>query len=42
VTWVDNQFAVATPRGDLRFGTLNAPGPQWLELDWVQIETKGP
>lgn len=38
VTWVDNQFAVATPRGDLRFGTLDAPGRQWLELDWVQIE----
>ncbi len=42
VTWVDNQFAVATPRGEFRFGTLDAPGPQWLELDWIQIETKGP
>ena len=38
VTWVDNQFAVATPRGDLHFGTLDAPGRQWLELDWIQIE----
>ena len=40
VTWVDNQFAVATPRGEFRFGTLDAPGKQWLELDWVEIETK--
>jgi hypothetical protein len=38
VTWVDNQFAVATPRGQFRFGTLNAPGRQWLELDWIDIE----
>jgi len=38
VTWVDNQFAVATPRGDFRFGTLDAPGRQWLELDWIRIE----
>jgi len=37
VTWVDNQFAVATPRGDFRFGTLDAPGRQWLELDQIQI-----
>jgi hypothetical protein len=40
VTWVDNQFALATPRGEFRFGTLDAPGRQWLELDWIQIETK--
>jgi hypothetical protein len=38
VTWVDNQFAVATPRGQFRFGTLDAPGRQWLELDWINIE----
>ncbi len=38
VTWVDNQFAVATPRGEFRFGTLDAPGKQWLELDWISIE----
>jgi hypothetical protein len=38
VTWVDTQFAVATPRGEFRFGTLDAPGEQWLELDWIRIE----
>ncbi len=38
VTWVDNQYAVATPRGEFRFGTLDAPGQQWIELDWISIE----
>jgi hypothetical protein len=38
VAWLDNQFAIATPRGDFRFGTLNS-GPQWLEMDSVRIET---
>src|SRR5215469_6783753 len=37
VAWLDNQYAVATPRGILRFGTV-ASGPQWLELDSVRIE----
>ena len=37
VAWLDNQYAVATPRGILRFGTL-ASGPQWFELDSVIIE----
>jgi hypothetical protein len=29
---------MATPHGDFRFGTLDAPGEQWLELDWARIE----
>ena len=37
VAWLDNQFAIATPRGDFHFGTLNS-GPQWLEMDSVRIE----
>jgi hypothetical protein len=37
VAWLDNQFAIATPRGDFHFGTLNC-GPQWMELDSVKIE----
>jgi hypothetical protein len=36
VAWIDNQYAVATPRGRLRFGTI-ATGPEWLELDYVRI-----
>lgn len=37
VAWLDNQFAVATPRGAFRFGTVES-GAQWLELDSVSIE----
>lgn len=37
VAWLDNQFAIVTPRGDFHFGTLNC-GPQWMELDSVKIE----
>ena len=37
VAWLDNQYAVATPRGQLRFGTVSS-GPQWLELDSVKID----
>src|SRR5579859_3086801 len=37
VAWLDNQFAIATPRGDFHFGTLNS-GPQWLEMDSVRID----
>src|SRR6266851_1348649 len=37
VAWLDNQYAVATPRGVLRFGTL-ASGPQWFDLDSVRID----
>lgn len=37
VAWLDNQFAIASPRGVLRFGTV-ASGPQWFELDSVRIE----
>ncbi|MGZ3672955.1 MAG: hypothetical protein ACXVCO_01480, partial [Ktedonobacterales bacterium] len=36
VAWVDNQYAVATPRGAFRFGTLDS-GPEWLEIDWLRI-----
>jgi hypothetical protein len=31
VAWLDNQYAVVTPRGVFRSGTL-ASGPQWLDL----------
>src|SRR5579885_3084460 len=37
VAWLDNQFAVATPRGVLRFGTVNS-GPQWFEIARLRIE----
>jgi len=37
IAWLDNQYAVATPRGVLRFGTV-ASGPQWFELDAIKID----
>lgn len=37
VAWLDNQYAIATPRGVLRFGTV-ASGSQWFELDSLKIE----
>lgn len=36
VAWVDNQYAIATPRGQFRFGTL-VSGPEWIELESVRI-----
>lgn len=38
VMWLDNQYLVATPRGQLSWGLLNAPGRQWMEVDWLAIE----
>lgn len=37
VAWLDNQYAIATPRGVIRFGTVPS-GPQWFELDSISIE----
>src|SRR5215472_6490480 len=36
VAWLDNQYAVATPQGVLRFGTV-ACDEQWVEMDSVSI-----
>jgi hypothetical protein len=37
VAWLDNQYAIATPRGTLRFGTISS-GPQWLDIGSIRIE----
>ncbi len=37
VAWLDNQYAVVTPRGVFRFGTV-ASEPEWFELDAIRIE----
>ena len=37
VVWVDNQYAIATPRGRLRFGALDTD-KQWLELASFSIQ----
>jgi hypothetical protein len=41
VAWVDNQYAIATPDGTLRFGTMDT-GPQWLELASLRITRLAP
>ncbi len=38
VMWMDNQYLVATPWGRLRWGLLDMPGQQWLEVDHLAIE----
>ena len=38
VAWLDNQYAVATPRGSLRFGTVCIEQEEWFALDYVRIE----
>jgi len=38
VAWLDNQYAVVTPRGVLRFGTVESHEPEWFELDTIRIE----
>lgn len=39
VAWLDNQYAIATPRGALHFGTVSIEQEEWLALDYVRIES---
>jgi hypothetical protein len=39
VMWLDNQYLIATPWGQLRWGLLAKPDPQWMEVDWLVIDT---
>jgi hypothetical protein len=36
VAWIDNQYMVATPQGDVRNGVI-ASGEQWIEIDALDI-----
>ena len=38
VTWLDNQFAVVTPQGNIQIGLISVPQRQWLALDSLSIE----
>jgi hypothetical protein len=38
VMWLDNQYMVVTPWGRLRWGLLEIPGRQWMEVDRLAIE----
>ena len=37
VAWLDNQYAIATPRGVMHFGSVPC-GPEWFGIDSVTIE----
>jgi len=38
VMWLDNQYMVVTPWGRFRWGLLDVPGRQWMEVDRLVIE----
>lgn len=38
VVWIDNQYAIATPNGILKFGTIDS-GSQYLEIDYIKIQS---
>ena len=37
VMWMDNQYLVVTPWGQIRWGLLAAEKNQWMEVDWFAI-----
>jgi hypothetical protein len=37
VMWLDNQYMAVTPWGKFRWGLLEAPGRQWMEVDRLAI-----
>jgi hypothetical protein len=37
VMWLDNQYMVATPQGRFRWGVLDVPDRQWMEVDELVI-----
>jgi hypothetical protein len=38
VMWLDNQYMVATPQGRFRWGLVDAPGRQGMEVEQLKIE----
>lgn len=40
VIWNDNQYLVATPWGRIRYGLLDVPHRQWLELAGLSLESR--
>lgn len=41
VMWLDNQYAIATPQGRFAWGTLDAPGEQWMEVSDFSVSGEG-
>jgi hypothetical protein len=42
VLWLDNQYLVITPQGRFRWGKLDVPQRQWMEVDHITVEATGP
>jgi len=41
VAWQDNQYLQLTPWGRVRWGLLDVPKTQWMELEHLQIQPQG-
>ncbi len=42
IAWVDNQYAIVTPQGQIDFGLVNVPQSQTLIVERVEIESVNP
>ncbi|RRR67172.1 MAG: hypothetical protein EI684_19400 [Candidatus Viridilinea halotolerans] len=40
VIWMDNQYLIVTPQGRLGWGLLDLAGPQWLEVERLELEKR--
>ncbi len=38
IAWIDNQFAVVTPRGRINYGLLKIDREEWLEIEAIKID----
>ena len=41
VTWIDNQYAIASESGKFGFGITPVPEPQWLEIENFSLQPTG-
>lgn len=42
VIWLDNQYMQVTPWGQFGWGTVAKAEQQWLEIDWIAVESPYP
>jgi hypothetical protein len=40
VIWLDNQYMAVTPWGSFKYGLLDAPGQQWMEVSKIEIRNQ--
>jgi hypothetical protein len=41
VAWQDNQYLQLTPWGHIRWGVLDVPKGQWMEVKYLKIQPQG-